>query len=296
MRRDPARLPGLAPALRHRLRPGCWTARSRSAPCAPASRRTSPLGQRHPPAETGHPGRLERPLLASLRDDRADHRPPLRQRRRRRRRRPRLPVHPLEAAARPGDIVYLPLEEAQYVRRRATSDLGPDAAIMLRHDRATLSDAAAAPPDRRPVCLRPARRRHEPDRNRAGPAAASTILAPPPTAATTNGATTSAIPPPTRRVNRVRTRRDRSPFIPTAAQITAGYGTALVVAFLDWADGAWRARDRRPARRLHRLAHQRRRAGRRSGALFRDHGADFLELPDARPLSRAPHSSTRRTI
>jgi hypothetical protein len=38
----------------------------------------------------------------------------------------------------PGDIVYLPLEEAQYVRQQATSDLGPDAAIMLRHDRTTL--------------------------------------------------------------------------------------------------------------------------------------------------------------
>lgn len=39
----------------------------------------------------------------------------------------------------PGDIVYLPLEEAQYVRQRATADVGPDAAIMLRHDRTTLS-------------------------------------------------------------------------------------------------------------------------------------------------------------
>jgi hypothetical protein len=38
----------------------------------------------------------------------------------------------------PNDIVYLPLEEAQYFRSRATSELGPDAAIMLRHDRATL--------------------------------------------------------------------------------------------------------------------------------------------------------------
>jgi hypothetical protein len=38
----------------------------------------------------------------------------------------------------PGDIIYLPLEEAQYVRPRATTDLGPDASIMLRHDRATL--------------------------------------------------------------------------------------------------------------------------------------------------------------
>lgn len=37
-----------------------------------------------------------------------------------------------------GDIVYLPMEETQYARPRATSDLGPDATIMLRHDRATL--------------------------------------------------------------------------------------------------------------------------------------------------------------
>jgi hypothetical protein len=38
----------------------------------------------------------------------------------------------------PGDIVYLPLEETQYVYTQATVELGPDAAIMLRHDHATL--------------------------------------------------------------------------------------------------------------------------------------------------------------
>jgi hypothetical protein len=37
-----------------------------------------------------------------------------------------------------GDIVYMPLEETQYVRSREAGALGPDAAIMLRHDRATL--------------------------------------------------------------------------------------------------------------------------------------------------------------
>ncbi|HEX2939510.1 MAG TPA: hypothetical protein VHO91_00585 [Rhodopila sp.] len=37
-----------------------------------------------------------------------------------------------------GDIVYLPLEEVQYSRPRATTELGPDASIMLRHDRRTL--------------------------------------------------------------------------------------------------------------------------------------------------------------
>ena len=39
---------------------------------------------------------------------------------------------------RPGDMVYLPMEEEQYVRGRPTMALGPDAAIMFRHDRRTL--------------------------------------------------------------------------------------------------------------------------------------------------------------
>jgi hypothetical protein len=41
---------------------------------------------------------------------------------------------------RPGDIVYLPLEEAQYTRTYAATSVGPDAAIMFRHDRETLAD------------------------------------------------------------------------------------------------------------------------------------------------------------
>lgn len=45
----------------------------------------------------------------------------------------------------PGDLVYLPMEEEQYVRPHAAAMLGPDAAIMLRHDRRTL---AALPPER----------------------------------------------------------------------------------------------------------------------------------------------------
>ncbi len=43
-----------------------------------------------------------------------------------------------EPVLHPGDIVYLPLEEAQYTRTRAAGEVGPDAAIMLRHDHATL--------------------------------------------------------------------------------------------------------------------------------------------------------------
>ncbi len=45
----------------------------------------------------------------------------------------------------PGDIVYLPLEEAQYTVSEAANRLGPDAAIMARHDWTTLS---RLPPDR----------------------------------------------------------------------------------------------------------------------------------------------------
>jgi hypothetical protein len=45
----------------------------------------------------------------------------------------------------PGDVVYLPMEQEQYTTTRAASALGPDAAIMFRHDWSTL---AALPPRR----------------------------------------------------------------------------------------------------------------------------------------------------
>ncbi len=44
----------------------------------------------------------------------------------------------------PGDVVYLPMEEAQYVRTRAATDVGPDAAIMFRHDWRTLAQLTPA--------------------------------------------------------------------------------------------------------------------------------------------------------
>lgn len=50
-----------------------------------------------------------------------------------------------EPLLHPGDLVYLPMEEAQYTRSLAATRLGPDAAIMLRHDRKTL---VTLPPDR----------------------------------------------------------------------------------------------------------------------------------------------------
>ena len=39
-----------------------------------------------------------------------------------------------------GDVVYLPMEEAQYGRTKAGTAVGPDAAIMFRHDWGTLSE------------------------------------------------------------------------------------------------------------------------------------------------------------
>ena len=44
-----------------------------------------------------------------------------------------------------GDVVYLPMEEAQYVRSREANALGPEASIMFRHDWRTLGKL---PPDR----------------------------------------------------------------------------------------------------------------------------------------------------
>jgi hypothetical protein len=49
-----------------------------------------------------------------------------------------------EKLLHPGDIVYLPMEEAQYTRTYAATSVGPDAAIMFRHDWTTLSDLSPA--------------------------------------------------------------------------------------------------------------------------------------------------------
>jgi hypothetical protein len=45
-----------------------------------------------------------------------------------------------DAVLHPGDVVYLPMEHAQYLRTRAASALGPDAAILFRHDWQTLAE------------------------------------------------------------------------------------------------------------------------------------------------------------
>ncbi len=133
----------------------------------------------------------------------------------------------------PGDIAYLPMEEEQYVRRHATSMLGPDAAIMLRHDRTTL---AGMPPDRWigalfSYDLRSAvmslvetalvvRGFHDPRAEATGSSNAwgdhvgHTV-----TLAASSVAELAAV----------------TPVHPTAAEIRAGDGSAVIVAFIGWA-------------------------------------------------------------
>ena len=49
-----------------------------------------------------------------------------------------------EPLLHPGDVVYLPLEEAQYTMSPASSRLGPDAAIMARADLFVTADRRQA--------------------------------------------------------------------------------------------------------------------------------------------------------
>lgn len=133
----------------------------------------------------------------------------------------------------PGDIVYLPLEEAQYARLHSTADLGPDAAIMLRHDRTTLrllplrrqiaALFASGPRDAImsliETCLN-ADGFHDPraeatgSTNLWGDHVGHTVAL-----AALNEASLSAI----------------TPYHPNDTQISAGYGTVLVTGFIQWA-------------------------------------------------------------
>lgn len=134
---------------------------------------------------------------------------------------------------RPGDIVYLPLEEAQYVRSRAANALGPDAAIMLRHDRATL---LALPPERMLGAV------FSTDLRGIAMSLIETVLAadgfhdPRAAAEGTVNALgdhighTAALGVPNQPALLLAT-----PFHPTQSQVTDGYGAALVADFLDWA-------------------------------------------------------------
>ncbi len=138
-----------------------------------------------------------------------------------------------KALLQPGDVVYLPLEEAQYARPRAMAELGPDASIMLRHDRATL----AAMPWRRQIAALFAA-----DLRGAVMSVIESVLVDDgfndPRAAVTGTFNawgdhvghTAAIGAPNQP-----TLKEFAPFHPTGNEVENGYGTAIVAQFLDWA-------------------------------------------------------------
>jgi hypothetical protein len=195
-----------------------------------------------------------------------------------------------EKLLRPGDIVYLPLEEAQYVRPRATVDLGPDAAIMLRHDRASLWALSV----RRQVSalfagnLRAAIMSlietalagddfHDPraaangGRNAWGDHVGHTAAL-----ATLNQATLAMI----------------VPVHPDAAAIRAGYGSVLVAKFLRWADrNGVRAIGGLPTGFTDSPIDADSVAAIR--AIYRGQGAGFLELPNRSRYPRAAFFDTQ---
>jgi hypothetical protein len=135
-------------------------------------------------------------------------------------------------ALHPGDVVYLPMELAQYVRTRAANRLGPDAAIMFRHDRATL---AALPADRWLGAFFAADLR---DAVMSGVEMALARLQMRDVRAAAGGATnafgdhvghTAALAAADRDALAIFRRTD-----PTAAAIASGYGTRLIAEFVAW--------------------------------------------------------------
>jgi hypothetical protein len=177
----------------------------------------------------------------------------------------------------PGDIVYMPLEEGQYIRPHATSDLGPDAAIMLRHDRTTL----LALPLRRQVAALFASDLRAAVMSVIETALCSSDFNDP--RVTANGGynewgdhightAAKAF------LNRA-TLAGIDPFHPTGAQITAGYGAALVIGFLAWADThGVRVIGGLPAGFIDSPISPEELTA--IHAVFRDHAAEFLETPE----------------
>ena len=189
----------------------------------------------------------------------------------------------------PGDTVYLPMEELQYVRSRAATDLGPDASIMFRHDWRTL---ARLPPDRWVSAL------FSFDLRYALMAVIETALRAggfhDPRAAAeghTNAwgdhtGHTPALGAPYRAVL-----AHAHPFHATVAEVERGYGTRLILRFLRWArahgvrtigglptqfiDSPMRPATRRAIR-----------------ALYLANGATFLELPNRSLYPRADFFDT----
>ena len=173
-----------------------------------------------------------------------------------------------------GDIVYMPLELQQYAVSAATARAGPDALIMLRHDRATLAglgparvlaaafsataeDAVASLVETAALRLRPALASAPfTDTDAAGDGVGHSLAK-----AAANRAFLASLHRPD----------------PAPSAIAAGYGSAEVARFLDWGRrhglqviGGWPTEfaDAPPEPGL----------GTTLAALYRAHGAGFLPL------------------
>jgi hypothetical protein len=185
----------------------------------------------------------------------------------------------------PGDIVYLPLEEAQYVRPRTTSDLGPDAAIMLRHDRGTLLTL----PLRRQIAALFASDLRAAIMSAIETALVSEDFDDPRVAVTGgyNGYGDHVGHTAAKAVLNQAALAAICPFHPNSAQITAGYGSVLIVAFLGWAEAhGVRVIGGLPAGFIDSPLGADELVAIR--AVFLEHGAEFLETPDG---GRYPRSA-----
>ncbi|MGH7041271.1 MAG: hypothetical protein ACREFY_03960 [Acetobacteraceae bacterium] len=194
-----------------------------------------------------------------------------------------------ERRLHPGDVVYLPMEEAQYGRSRAATDLGPDASIMFRHDWRTL---ARLPPDRWVAALFSFDLRYALmalieralvaggfDDPRAGAEGYTDAWG-------DHTGHTPALGAPYRAVL-----AHAHPFHATVAEVETGYGTKLIVQFLRWARAhGVRAIGGLPTEFIDSPMHP---ATRRAiAALYRANGAAFLELPNRSLYPRADFFDT----
>jgi hypothetical protein len=132
-----------------------------------------------------------------------------------------------------GDVVYLPMEGAQYIRTRAATELGPDAAIMFRHDWRTLATlsptrwlAALFSFDLRSTLMGPIEAAmlvanfHDPRAEMTGATNAwGDHVGHTPVLAIASEAVLAAA----------------TPYHPSAAQIRTGYGSVLIARFTRWA-------------------------------------------------------------
>jgi hypothetical protein len=132
-----------------------------------------------------------------------------------------------------GDLVYLPMEEAQYTRGQTATEVGPDAAIMFRHDWRTLASLA---PERWLAAL------FSFDMRTAliGPieiALVGTAFHDPRAAAT--GSTNAWGDHVGHTLELAATNRTElamtTPYHQPAEQVRTGYGTALIASFTRWA-------------------------------------------------------------